>query len=156
MRPRHPTSAAGGLGGGGCCWRCSCRRRRSRRARASRTTSAISSRDIYDFTDLRQAIDRDDRAAIEAALDDAQDLVDRAPSDIENDIEAVVDAVVDSVRAVIDVEGPDGQNMPVDLARLNDALAKVGENAQRVVRLCRREMWHHHHHGSLSVNVTIR
>ena len=90
-------------------------------------------RDIYDFSDLRQAIDRDDRAAIEAALDDAQDLVDRAPSDIENDIEAVVDAVVDSVRAVIDVEGPDGQNMPVDLARLNDALAKVGENAQRVV-----------------------
>ena len=90
-------------------------------------------RDIYDFSDLRQAIDRDDRAAIEAALADAQELVDRAPSDIETDIKAVVDAVVDSVRAVIDVKGPDGQNMPVDLARLNDALAKVGANAQRVV-----------------------
>ena len=91
-------------------------------------------RNIYDFADLRQAIDRDDRPAIEAALEDAQELVDRAPSDIENDIEAVVSAVVDSVRAVVDVQGPDGQNMPVDLARLNDALAKVSENTQRVLR----------------------
>ncbi len=88
--------------------------------------------DIYDFQDLRQAIDRDDRDAIEAALTDAQRLADSAPEEIEEDITAVVDALVDTVRSVIDVEGPDGQNMPVDVAQLNEALSEVSENAQRV------------------------
>jgi hypothetical protein len=36
------------------------------------------------------------------------------------------------VRAVTDVESPDGDDMPVDLTRLNDALGKVASNAQRV------------------------
>ena len=89
-------------------------------------------RDVFDFRDLRRAIDGDDRAAIEAALEDAQAMADAAPADIEDDVGAVVDAVIDSVRAVIDVDAPDGDEAPVDLARLNDALGKVTVNAQRV------------------------
>ena len=87
----------------------------------------------YDLTDLRAALDRDDTAAIERALGQLQRLDDLAPKQIRNDVDAVVSAVVGSVRAVVPVTGPNGENMPVDLRQLNAALDSVSTNSARVI-----------------------
>jgi hypothetical protein len=87
----------------------------------------------YDLSDLRAALDRDDTAAIEHALDELQKLDDLAPKDIRSDVDAVVSAVVGAVRAVVPVTGPNGETMPVDLTKLNAALESVANSSARVV-----------------------
>jgi hypothetical protein len=86
----------------------------------------------YDLTDLRAALDRDDATAIQRALEELQKLTDLAPSEIHDDVQSVVDAVVGSVRAVVPVKGPNGENMPVDLTKLNAALDAVAAPSLRV------------------------
>ncbi|HKY16391.1 MAG TPA: hypothetical protein VJM33_15800, partial [Microthrixaceae bacterium] len=88
---------------------------------------------VFDLTDLRRGLNRDDRDAVEDALVELQELEDLAPEEIEAEVTAVVDAIVDTVRAVLDVEGPNGERMPVDTPRLNEALANVSSDAQQVV-----------------------
>ena len=78
-------------------------------------------------------MDRDDHAAIERALGQLQRLDDLAPKQIHGDVDAVVSAVVGSVRAVVPVTGPNGENMPVDLTKLNAALDSVSTNSARVL-----------------------
>jgi hypothetical protein len=92
----------------------------------------------YDLSDLRAALDRDDSAAIERALAQLQRLDDLAPKEIRDDVDAVVSAVVASVRAVVPVTGPNGENMPVDLTLLNGALDSVSASSARVVAYGRK------------------
>jgi hypothetical protein len=92
----------------------------------------------YDLSDLRAALDRDDHAAIERALGELQRLDDLAPKQIRSDVDAVVSAVVGSVRAVVPVTGPNGENMPVDLTQLNAALDSVSASSARVVAYGRK------------------
>lgn len=87
----------------------------------------------FELSDLRDAIARNDRAAIERELAELRDVEEIAPADIRRDVTAVFDAVIDAVRTVIDVPSPEGSRMPVDISRLNAALANVAENAQAVV-----------------------
>ena len=88
---------------------------------------------VFDLTDLRRALNRDDADAVEDSLAELQELEDLAPEEIEAQVTTVVDAVVDTVRAVLDVEGPNGENMPVDTSQLNESLANVSNDAQQVV-----------------------
>ena len=92
----------------------------------------------YDLSDLRAAFDRDDSKAIEQALGELQRLDDLAPKDIRDDVDAVVSAVVGSVRAVVPVTGPNGENMPVDLTQLNAALDSVSASSARLVAYGRK------------------
>jgi hypothetical protein len=96
-------------------------------------------KDQYTLAALRHAIDANDTTAIGAALRDLQKLEDEAPAGVRQDLSTVLDTVISTVRAVTDVTGPNGEKMPVDLARLNDALAKVATSSQHVVEFADRK-----------------
>jgi hypothetical protein len=96
-------------------------------------------RSDFRLTDLRDAIDRDDTAAISRSLQELEDLADDAPREIAIDLHIVVDTVSRTVRAVTNVTSLGGESLPPDLTELNAALAKVSENSQRVARYADRD-----------------
>jgi hypothetical protein len=96
-------------------------------------------RDTWQLTDLRDAIDRDDRQTISEQLLALKDLADDAPAAIAVDLHVIVDTLTDTVRAVTNVTSPGGEKMPPDLDQLNESLANVAENSQRVVQYADRD-----------------
>lgn len=95
--------------------------------------------DAATLVDLRNALDRDDRAAVQAALNDLNDLADDAPEEIRADFQRVARTVTSTVRAVTDVTAPDGSSMPVDVSRLNDELGQVAPSSQRIAEFADRD-----------------
>jgi hypothetical protein len=96
-------------------------------------------RESATLLDLRNALDRDDRAAVQAALNDFSDLADDAPEDIRPDLQQIARTVTSTVRAVTNVTAPDGSSMPVDVARLNEELGKVAPSSQRIAEFADRD-----------------
>lgn len=95
--------------------------------------------DAATLVDLRNALDRDDRAAVQAALNDLNDLADDAPVEIRADFQRVARTVTSTVRAVTDVTAPDGSSMPVDISRLNDELGEIAPSSQRIAEFADRD-----------------
>ncbi len=91
---------------------------------------ALSSQ--FDMSGLQRAIDAGDDAAITRQLQQLQNLRDLAPPEIHSDAVIVIDATVDTVRAITEVKGPNGETMPVDTTKLDDALANVSVSAQKL------------------------
>jgi hypothetical protein len=96
-------------------------------------------RDTWQLTELRDAIDRDDRQTISDQLVALKDLADDAPKAIAVDLHVIVDTLTQTVRAVTNVTSPGGEKMPPDLGQINDSLAKVAGNSQRVVQYADRD-----------------
>lgn len=91
---------------------------------------ALSSQ--FDMSGLQRAIDAGDDPAITRQLQQLQKLRDLAPPEIHSDAAIVINATIDTVRAITEVKGPNGETMPVDTTKLDEALANVSVSAQKL------------------------